>query len=149
MIIDSLKNSAQYEQLNPYFRQAFDYIKSLDFSKIEPDKVVLKDDDLIVNINASKLKSSIDAKLEVHNKYIDIQVPVSCEETFGWKQRCECKDVAVPFDPEKDIEFYGDSPTTYFTLCPGEFVIFFPEDGHAPCVGEGDIKKIIVKVIVK
>ncbi len=149
MIIDSLANSSQYEQLNPYFKQAFDYIKSLDFSKVEPEKVVLKDDALIININASKLKSPADAKLEVHNKYIDIQLPLSCNETFGWKQRKECKDTTVSYNLEKDIEFYGDSPTTYFTLHPGEFVIFFPEDGHAPCVGEGDIKKIIVKVIVK
>ena len=149
MIIDSLANSAQYEQLNPYFKQAFDYIKSLDFSKIEPGKVVLDDDALIVNINESKLKSPADAKLEVHNKYIDIQIPLSCKETFGWKQRNECKDVTVPFNLEKDIEFYGDTPTTYFTLLPEEFVIFFPEDGHAPCVGEGDVKKIIIKVAAK
>ena len=148
MIIDSLANSALYEQLNPYFKQAFDYIKSLDLSQVEPGKVVLIDDALVVNINASKLKRPADAKLEVHNRYIDIQVPITCEETFGWKQRSECKDITLPFNFEKDIEFYGDSPTTYFTILPGEFVIFFPEDGHAPCVGEGDIKKIIVKVAV-
>ncbi|GHU88053.1 beta-D-galactosidase [Bacteroidia bacterium] len=149
MIIDSLENSALYEQINPHFKQAFDYIKSLDFSKVEPDKVILKDDALIVNINESKLKLSSDAKLEVHNKYIDIQVPLSCEESFGWKRRSECKDITSPFNSEKDIEFYGDIPTTYFTLYPGEFVVFFPEDAHAPCVGEGNIKKIIVKVTVQ
>lgn len=149
MIIDSLENSALYEQINPHFKQAFDYIKSLDFSKVEPDKVILKDDALIVNINESTLKLSSDAKLEVHNKYIDIQVPLSSEESFGWKRRNGCKDITIPFNSEKDIEFYGDIPSTYFTLYPGEFVVFFPEDAHAPCVGEGNIKKIIVKVIMQ
>jgi YhcH/YjgK/YiaL family protein len=149
MIIDSLENSALYEQINPHFKQAFDYIKSLDFSKTEPSKVILKEDTLIVNINESKLKTPSDAGLEIHNKYIDIQVPLSCEESFGWKRRSECKDITIPFNSEKDIEFYGDIPTTYFTLHPGEFAVFFPEDAHAPCIGEGNIKKIIVKVIMK
>ena len=29
---------------------------------------------------------------------------------------------------------------------PGEFVIFFPEDAHAPCIGNGKMKKMVVKV---
>ena len=146
MIIDSLKNSARIESLNPYFKQAFDYLKSLDFSKLEAGKTELNGDALFVMINDTNLKTKDDAKLEVHNKYIDIQVPVSCAESFGWKDRAKCEVVSVPFDAEKDIEFYADIPTTYFTLQPGEFAIFFPEDGHAPCVGEGPIRKIIVKV---
>ncbi len=149
MIIDSLKNSARYEQLNPYFKQAFDYLKNTNLSQLEAGKVILVEDALIVNINDTRLKNKPDAKLEVHNKYIDIQVPVSVDETFGWKDRSACSDVLHPFDTEKDVEFYNDTPTKYFTLQPSEFVIFFPEDGHAPCVGEGDIKKIIIKIICK
>ena len=147
MIIDSLKNSDRYKQLNPHFKQAFEYIRSLDFSKLEAGKIVLKENALIVNVSDTKLKSKPDAKLETHNKYIDIQVPVSASESFGWKERSICTNITAPYNAEKDIEFYGDTPTTYFTLQPEEFAIFFPEDAHAPCVGEGDIRKIIVKVI--
>jgi len=146
MIIDSLKNSARIEGLNPYFKQAFDYLKSLDFNKLEAGKIELNGDALFVMVNDTNLKTKDDAKLEVHDKYIDIQVPVSCAESFGWKDRSKCEVVGVPFNAEKDIEFYADVPTTYFSLQPGEFVIFFPEDSHAPCVGEGPIRKIIVKV---
>ncbi len=146
MIIGSLKDSARYESLNPYFKEAFDYLKKLDFKNLEKGKIILKEDALIVNMNESKLKTSDNAQLEVHNKYIDIQLPVSCAETFGWKYRSDCKEVTAPFDPEKDIEFYGDKADTLFTLQPGDFVIFFPEDAHAPCIGEGDIMKIIIKV---
>ncbi len=149
MIIDSIENSTLYEQINPYFKQAFDYIKGLDFSFEESGKTVLIDDVLILNINESKLKATTDAKLEAHNKYIDIQLPLSCAETFGWKRRSKCNNVDVPFNVEKDIEFYSDFPSTCFTICPGEFVIFFPEDAHAPCIGDGEIRKIIVKVSVK
>ncbi|MBP8115537.1 MAG: YhcH/YjgK/YiaL family protein, partial [Chitinophagaceae bacterium] len=34
----------------------------------------------------------------------------------------------------------------YFQLTNGQFVIFFPEDVHAPMIGEGDIKKLVIKV---
>ena len=146
MIIDLLKNSARIENLNPYFKQAFDYLKSLDFTKLEAGKTELDGDSLFVMVNDTNLKTKDAAKLEVHNKYIDIQIPVSCAESFGWKERTKCKSVNAPFDEEKDFEFYDDVPTTYFTLQSGEFVIFFPEDGHAPCIGEGSIRKIIIKV---
>ncbi len=146
MIIDSLKNSARYEQLNPYFKQAFEFIKSKNLLEFEEGKTELAGDDLKVMVNVSKLKETANAKLEIHNKFIDIQLPISCPETFGWKDRAICKDVTSPYNQEKDIEFYGDESTTYITAQPGEFVIFFPEDAHAPCIGEGEVKKMIVKV---
>ena len=146
MIVGSLEDSENIESLNPYFKQAFDYLKSLDFAKLKAGKIELAGDDLFVMVNDTDLKVKETVELEVHNKYIDIQLPVSCAESFGWKNRAKCKLVSVPFNKEKDFEFYADAPTTYFTLLPGEFVIFFPEDGHAPCIGEGLIRKIVVKV---
>ena len=50
------------------------------------------------------------------------------------------------FDTQKDIQFFDDEPQTYYTLRPGQFTMLLPEDGHAPMVGEGHIRKIIVKV---
>ena len=50
------------------------------------------------------------------------------------------------FLTEKDIQFFDDVPQTYYTLCPGQFTVLFPEDGHAPMVGEGIVRKIIFKV---
>jgi YhcH/YjgK/YiaL family protein len=147
MIIDSLKNSARYEQLNPYFKQAFDFLKNNQLSQLEAGKLILEEDKLFLMINDTQLKNKPDAKLEIHNKYIDIQVPVSTAETFGWKDRSACREVLSPYNPEKEVALYADIPTTYFTLQAGEFAVFFPEDGHAPCIGSGDIKKIIVKII--
>ena len=45
-----------------------------------------------------------------------------------------------------DFTFYRDPVERVFTLSPGEFVIFFPEDAHAPCIGEGVIRKVVAKV---
>ena len=148
MIIDSLKKSARYEQLNPRFKKAFDYLKSLDFANLEPGKMELEGRDLHVSISNSNLKTKENAKLEVHDNYIDIQLPVSKAEGFGWTYRGNLKKEAAPFNTEKDIQFFEDESETYFTVEPGNFAIFFPEDGHAPCIGDGQVLKIVVKVRV-
>ncbi|NDW17532.1 DUF386 domain-containing protein [Dysgonomonas sp. 216] len=148
MIIDNLKSSARYEHMNPYFKKAFDYLKSLDFSKIEVGKVILDGENLIFNVSDSTLKTEENAKLEVHDKYIDIQMPVSKVEGFGWLHRSDLKQESAPFNTEKDIQFFEDKAQTYFDLQPGSFAIFFPDDAHAPCIGNGTIRKIVVKVKV-
>ena len=37
---------------------------------------------------------------------------------------------------------------TYLTIRPGEFVIVWPEDAHAPIIGEGTLRKLIAKVLI-
>lgn len=146
MIIGNLKDSADYECIHPLFKKAFDYLKSLDPDKAELGKVDLQGTDLYLVVSDSRLKTEQEAKLEVHDRYIDIQLPLSKAEKMGWSPRCVLKDISKDFDENKDIGFYEDKPSFIFSLAPGNFAIFFPEDGHAPCIGEGSIRKVVVKV---
>lgn len=146
MIIDNLNNSARYENLHPLFKQAFDYLKSVDFSKAETGKIELKGKDLFVIVSDSDLRAADDAQPEVHNRYIDIQMPVSKSETFGWTSRANLQNETEPFDEERDIQFFRDKSETFIAVYPGSFLIFFPEDGHAPCIGEGQVRKVVVKI---
>ena len=94
MILDSLKNSALYENVNPRMKKAFALIASTDWTKMEPGIHELDGKDIYVNVMERELKQKSDAKLEVHNEYIDIQVLVTGkEETFGWSER---KDLRMP-----------------------------------------------------
>ena len=77
---------------------------------------------------------------------MDIQVCPSGVEKMGWKPRKKCRDPKTEYDTAKDVIFYNDQPETYFELHEGEFAIFFPDDVHAPMIGEGPIKKLVVKV---
>ena len=52
------------------------------------------------------------------------------------------------YEKEGDCALYADRPTTYVTLQPGQFLIVYPEDPHAPIIGEGKIRKLIGKVKV-
>ncbi|MDD4033360.1 MAG: YhcH/YjgK/YiaL family protein [Bacteroidales bacterium] len=146
MILDSLSNSAKIESLHPAFKKAFDYVKSLDFSTLEPGKTELEGKNLVVNVSAITGKQPEAARMETHQLFLDIQIPVNAPEVMGWKATCDLKEVSVPYNPEKDVEFFADKPTTYVKVMPGQFAIFFPEDGHAPGIGEGSYQKIIVKI---
>lgn len=148
MIHDSLKNSSSIEALHPLFKKAFDYLKNTDFSTIEDGKYELDGDELYVSIASIKGKSKCDAPIETHNKYIDIQMPLLGVEKIGWKAGVDLQEVSKPYDSEKDISFFIDRPTAYTKIYPGEFVIYFPEDGHAPGIGEGIIRKVVVKIAI-
>ena len=54
-----------------------------------------------------------------------------------------CSDGTVPYN---ELSIYADAPDMYFELTDNQFAIFFPEDVHAPMIGDGEIKKLVVKV---
>ena len=146
MIIDTIENLGKYVTLNPLFADVVEFLKNNDLQTIEEGKHFIKDKDLFVNIQAAKGKTQEAAVLETHIEMIDIQIPITCEETFGYTPLCDLPD--FEYNAEKDITKYGDTKAqTYVTVKPGQFVIFFPQDGHAPCIiNQPEIKKAIFKV---
>lgn len=133
---------------NPYYQEALKYIKEHDLNKLENGKHVLDGDNLYVNIVDSDMKTPAVARLEVHDKYIDIQVPLSKAESYGVKPRSECKEADGEYNPVKDIMFYKDKDWKTISAKPGEAVTFAPDTAHAPLIGEGKIHKAIFKVKV-
>ena len=146
MIIDTIENLGKYVALNPLFADVVEFLKNNDLQTIEEGKHFIKDKDLFVNIQVAKGKTQEAAVLETHIEMIDIQIPITCEETFGYTPLCDLPD--FEYNAEKDITKYGDTKAqTYVTVKPGQFVIFFPQDGHAPCIiNLPEIKKAIFKV---
>lgn len=133
---------------NKYYLQALQYIADNDLSELEPGKHLLDGDNLFVNIVDSQMKTPEQARLEVHDAYIDIQVPLSGPESFGVKPRRECAEPDGEYNPDKDILFYKDKDWTTVTVKPGEAITFDPDTAHAPLIGEGTIHKAIFKVKV-
>ena len=149
MIIDNLENLGKYVSLNPLFADVIEFLKSHDLQAMEPGKYPIQDKDLFLNLSMTKQRTKETAFLETHIDMIDIQIPISCEETFGYTPLCDLP--ASDYNKEKDITIYGDTkPQTYVTVKPMQMAIFFPQDGHAPCIiNESEIKKAIFKVKVK
>ena len=146
MIIDTLDNLGKYVGLNPLFADVMEFLGQNDLSTMDEGKHPIKGADLFVNIQMAKGRSREAAVLESHVRMIDIQLPLDADETFGYSPVCDLPD--FEYNPEKDMTKYGDTPSqTYVTVKPGQMAIFFPQDGHAPCISEKEvIKKAIFKV---
>lgn len=146
MIIDSLENASKYYSVHPRFEKAFEFLKSQDLNALEVSKFQIDGADLHAAVSAKEGVAVEAAKFEAHNNFIDIQVCISEQEKMGWSTRSQCTDPKDPYNAEKDVIFFNDQPGMYFELKAGQFAIFFPEDVHAPMIGEGIIKKLVVKV---
>jgi len=146
MIFDKLENAKNYESLNTGFKKAFEFLSRPDIAELECKKYEIDGTNVFAMITDKPGKNKEEAKLEAHNKYIDIQFLIKGSEEIGWKARVDCKAIAVPFNAEKDIEFYSDKAQTYFSFSPFDFAVFFPEDAHAPMVSETNVHKVVIKV---
>ena len=147
MIIDSLENAGRYTSIHPLFAEAFEYIKTLDLKNAEIGKTDLSDGlKIIVAEKVGMKQEESVAKFECHNQNIDIQLCISGKEQIGWKPRQSCSSAQGEYNAEKDVLFYNDAPDMFFELTDNQFAIFFPEDVHAPMIGDEVIKKLIVKV---
>lgn len=147
MVVDTLDNLEKYVSLNPLFEEVVKFIKENDLNQLEDGKHFIKDKDLFVNITTAHGKSAEDATFETHKKMLDIQIPLDNNETYGYLPLADLPE--AEYNAEKDVTKYPDvKAETYVNCKPGEFAIFWPQDGHQPCIGEGDIHKAIFKVKV-
>ncbi len=147
MIFDHCNNMRLYQAVNPRFAKAFDFLERTDLKALPEGRHEIDGEDVFISVMERDLKKPADAALEVHDKYIDIQVIIAGDdESFGWSDRKDCASPRGAMDTAKDILFFEDKPQTYFTLKAGQMAIFFPGDAHAPLVGEGHVKKCVVKV---
>ena len=146
MIIDTIDNLGKYVVLNPLFADVVDFLKCHDLNTMEAGKYPIKEKDLFLNLQMAKGRSQEAAVLETHVEMIDIQIPLSGDETFGYTPLSDLP--SFDYNAEKDITKYGETKAqTYVTVKPGQFAIFFPQDGHVPCITNvPEIKKAIFKI---
>ncbi len=146
MVVDTLDNLSKYEALNPLFKEVLAFLQNNDLNEMEEGKYPICGDDLFLNLTTAKGKAPDAAVLETHNQMIDIQIPLSTAETYGYTPRQDLPE--AEYNAEKDITKIPDLiAQDYITCSPGMFAIFFPQDGHAPCISmEPAIKKAIFKV---
>ena len=147
MIVDTIQNASKYFSVHPLFAKAFEYILQTDLANAPDGRSDIAEGLKAIFSNKTGITSEASvAKFECHNKHIDIQLCVHGTETIGWKPREKCVTENGGYNPEKDVQLYNEQPDMYFQLTNGQFAIFFPEDVHAPMIGNGEIKKLVVKV---
>jgi YhcH/YjgK/YiaL family protein len=132
MILDRLENAELYYPLNPIFASACEYLRKTDFSQMAHGRHEIDGDRLYVMINRVNGRGREGAKFESHRRYIDIQYTIAGPDEIGWRPVSECRQIDMPYDPQKDMGLFGDKPEVWVTVPAGSFAIFFPGDAHAP-----------------
>jgi YhcH/YjgK/YiaL family protein len=146
MVIDTLDKLSFYENLNPLFKEVLAFLKEHDLNTMEEGKYPIKGSDVFLNLTTAKGKTADEAVMETHRVMLDIQIPLDTPEIYGYSPLESLPEET--YNEEKDITKYpGVAAETYVTCRPGEFAIFWPQDGHAPCISNAaGIKKAIFKV---
>ena len=149
MIVGNIKDRRLYEIAHPLFSQAFDFIQKYLEEPKPVGKYEILGDALFAMVQ--EYDSKTEAKMEVHDKYIDLQFIVFGEEKMLWAPREELA-VITPFPDGKDTEILeeGSRPATLI-LRAGEFAIFYPTDAHKPGLAvdaPAPVKKIVLKIKV-
>lgn len=146
MILDSLKNLGSYEALNPNFAKAIEFIMKSDLSALPLGRNEICGDLVYANVMEAQPKAKEEARIEIHRKYIDIQIPISGSELMGYTPFGELP--APDYVESDDAALYPATIAArdYFNVKNDQFVIFFPQDGHAPAITPVALKKVVVKV---
>ena len=104
MILTDLQSTERIENLHPLFKTLFDYVKTHDLLEAPIGRIVLDGDNLFIN-NDEAICRPIDKQvMEIHRKYIDVQIVLEGEESVGWKPLTEIQHISKEYDEERDFE---------------------------------------------
>lgn len=149
MILDTIDNLGKYISLNPNFAKALEFLQNCNLQELPLGRNEICGDIVFANVVEIKGKSKEESQIEIHRKYIDIHVPLSGDEVVGYTPLTELPN--AEFVEADDVALYPVSlqARDYFNVKKGEFVIFFPQDGHAPAITSVPLKKMIIKVAMQ
>jgi YhcH/YjgK/YiaL family protein len=149
MVLDLLENLKFYEALNPHFSKVIDFVENTDLANLPLGRNEICGDTVYANVMEAKPKTKEEAFVEIHRRYIDIQIPVSANETMGYTPINELPEANYNSDDDAAIYPVGMPARDYLNVHKGEFVIFFTQDGHAPAITPSPLKKVVIKVAVE
>ena len=151
MIYDKINNWQTYAAISDDIRLGLEYLKKM-APDVEPGVIELSPRvKAIVSEYTTKVVN--ENGYEAHRQYIDIQALLQGEERIACAPVERLRETK-PYSEENDAAFYtADLPLqpSYLPLQPGYFAIFFPQDGHMPCLSVSEpqgVRKVVIKVKV-
>lgn len=146
MIIDTLDRLPLYAALHPLIADVCRFLETHDLAALPVGRTVIDGERLFVNIDEVTPKTREEGILETHRKMIDIQIPITCDETHGYAPNAALSDATCD-NPECDYTLYPiHQVQEFFLLRPGQFVIYLPGEGHAPAISSQPLRKAIFKL---
>ena len=146
MILDQIKNALRYHGLHPNIRAGLEYLAAFKSDAFALGRDDVQGDTVFALKQEYPSKPRENGVWESHRRYTDIQFIVSGEEQMGYAPVSSLA-TSQPYDAEKDYSLY-QGEGQFFSLQPGWFAIFFPEDAHMPGIAiaaPGQVRKIVIK----
>jgi YhcH/YjgK/YiaL family protein len=148
VIKDSLTNYKDYCTADSLLEKGFKFLLEKASPTLADGKYEIVGTNCFALVQSYATVAATDKRWESHKLYLDIQFMVSGSEICGYIPTTELK-VADDQTPKADIVFYHEATGTDIKLKPGEFGIFYPQDGHKPGIilsTPQPVKKIVIKV---
>jgi len=149
MIFDRIENLERYAGTIPGAREIAAFISRATTDGPKPGRYELDGRDLFIGISEYHPKTFDPGRIEYHRKYIDIQLVFSGSESIYYAPIGGLEEVKA-YSEESDYGLCrvpGEAAAVKLGLEPGNFAVFFPEEGHLP--GVGDPATTAVKAVVK
>jgi YhcH/YjgK/YiaL family protein len=148
MIIDYLTNADRYAVLGSPFKQAFDFLRTVDLATLPDGRHDLAGDALFVLPQRYHTKPQSDGFWEAHRRYIDIHFVFEGIERIGYAPLHRLH--LQSYDDERDLSILeGDGD--FLTLTAGCFMLLWPEDAHMSGLQAGaasPVRKIVFKIAI-
>ncbi len=148
MILDQLANAYLYLDLHPGLARGFQFLEESALESLDDGRHEIDGDRVFALLSHDEGKGQEQARIEHHRQYLDIQYVIDGEDRIGWMPTSRCQRRASDFEPDGDVAFYFDRPTSWLVVPEGSFAVFFPTDAHAPLGGSGEVFKAVVKVLL-
>ncbi|MBO5925274.1 MAG: YhcH/YjgK/YiaL family protein [Clostridia bacterium] len=147
MIFDKIDNLSTYRGISKNLDTAIEYLLNTNFEKVADGKYEVDGREVHVTISTYETKVEADAKTETHDNYIDIQYIIEGEECMKYAPKSECLPL-VPYNSDKDVEFFTCEEMLELKVSAGKYAIFFPQDAHKPAYNHETtkVRKVLVKI---
>jgi YhcH/YjgK/YiaL family protein len=167
VIICSVDNSVNQIPDLPALRHAIEWLQAViegkgEFSQVRHNldigtsqRIEIDGSRIYAFLGSSQTSLVSDARLEVHQKYLDVQYMYEGEMLVGLDDLAsvDIESSETGYISERDVTFYKMSKTVQtITLPEGWLAVLFPEDAHSPRLSIGEpqtIKTIVIKVLIR
>ena len=136
MIVDRLDNAGAYHALGPRLAAALRFLQENDVTAFKDGRYDIDGDDVFVLVQRYRTKSLSQAVWESHRNYIDVQYVAQGEERLGYVPLAANPTVTKPYDASMDAALY-QATGSMLDVTAGTFLIFTPQDVHAPGLAAG------------
>ena len=132
MIIADIKDRERYFALHEKMELLWEYVLSHDLAHAPAGRIAIDGERVFINVDDSEMQPAEERPLEVHRRYIDVQIPLTASETVGGKPLAALTTAATePFDAARDIAFSRQRAQAYLPVHPGQFYKKKKKNGFA------------------